>query len=300
VGDLSEDAFVDRIARKLPLDATVRVGPGDDCAVVGKPRDVLWQLLKTDAVLEGVHFAPGEDFRRVGWKALCRNISDIAAMGGIPRHALVTIAVPPETALRKVEDLYAGLSRAARRYGVAIVGGETSRSPGGIFVSVALTGEVERKRCVLRSGGRPGDVVFVTGRLGGSLRSGRHLDFEPRVEQARWLTEHFLPHAMMDLSDGLGSDLPRLTEASGCGFMLDQAAIPCAKGCTVQQAITDGEDFELLFTISARKGAALAMSWARRFPRLPLTQIGTLTAKSRRSIRGQIIPHGFDHFAQSI
>src|SRR5262249_45185593 len=161
---------------------------------------------------EGVHFEKKENPARVGWKALCRAVSDIAAMGGLPRHALVTIAVAREVKMAWLRGLYAGLRAAARRLGVSIVGGETSRSPGRAVMSVALTGEVERLRCVTRAGGRAGDFLFVTGRLGGSLAA-KHLDFIPRLAEARWLTANFRIRAMMDLSDGLGADLPRLAKA---------------------------------------------------------------------------------------
>jgi thiamine-monophosphate kinase len=262
--------------------------------VIGRPRDRFWTLLKTDAVIEGVHFRPEEKMERVGWKALCRNISDIAAMGGIPGHALITIAAPARCEVGQLEALYRGLRRAAKRFGVGIVGGETSRSPGPLFVSVALTGSVERKRCLLRSGGRPGDAVYVTGRLGGSLRR-KHLDFIPRLAEARWLAEHCSVHAMMDVSDGVGMDLPRLAAASGCSSEYWESALPRQRGCSVAQALGDGEDFELLFTIDPADTTALEQRWPLSFPRLPLTQIGVLTPATAPRGRAEI--HGFDHFA---
>jgi thiamine-monophosphate kinase len=294
LAQVGEDQLVTALTRNLPLRPDVQVGAGDDCAVIGSARDRLWRLLKTDAVIEGVHFTPGEDRRRVGWKALCRAVSDIAAMGGVPEHAVVTLAAARETPLAQLQALYAGLRRAARRFGVAIVGGETSRSPAPLFISIALTGVVERSRCVLRSGGQPSDVLFVTGRLGGSI-AGHHLDFVPRLAEARWLVSHFKPAAMMDLSDGLAADLPRLARASGCGFALDEPQVPRSRGCTLEQALGDGEDYELLFAMSPRRAAVLAPKWRATFPRVPLTRIGQLTApmSSRRSSP----LHGYDHFA---
>lgn len=277
----------------LPLGPEVRTGAGDDCAVIGGKREAIWQLLKTDVVIEGVHFEPGEKMRRVGWKALCRNLSDIAAMGGWPCHALITLAISPEREWREARDLYAGLTRAARRFGVSIVGGETARSPGPLFVSVALTGRVERSRCVWRSGGRPGDLLYVTGRLGGS-RAKKHLDFTPRLEPARWLATHCRPRAMMDLSDGLGADLPRLARASGCGFVLREECIPRTRGCSLEQALGDGEDFELLLAVEPGDGAKLEAGWARVFPKLPLTAIGELS--KRGPAAEGLCAHGFDHF----
>jgi thiamine-monophosphate kinase len=292
---LGEDAVVAAIARTLPAGSDVRVGAGDDCAVIGGPRDRWWQLLKTDCVVEDVHFLPGEKPARVGWKALCRAISDIAAMGGVPRHAMITLAVRRDVKMAWVRGLYAGLRKAARKFGVSIVGGETSRSPGPAFVSVALTGRVGRARCVTRSGGRPGDLLFVTGRLGGSL-SGRHLDFTPRLAEACWLAANFRVHAMMDLSDGLAADLPRLARASGCGFELWEEKVPRSRGCTVAQALGDGEDFELLFAIRRRDAARLEARWRKAFPRTPLSPVGMLTSVAATG-NPKLRARGHNHFA---
>ncbi len=201
--------MVAELTRSFSPGKDVQAGPGDDCAVIGAPRASVWSLLKADALVEGIHFLPSAEARQVGWKAMARPISDIAAMGGVPQRALVTMAIPGTCSLAWLLACHSGMQRAAKRFGVTIVGGETTRSPGGIFLSIALQGFVERKRCVYRSGGRAGDILYVTGRLGGSL-AGKHLRFVPRVEEARWLTENFHLRAMMDLSDGLGSDLPRL------------------------------------------------------------------------------------------
>ena len=294
LSDLGENRVVAQLTRALALGADVRVGAGDDCAVLGRPRDARWQLLKTDAVIEGVHFLATEDPRRIGWKALCRAISDIAAMGGTPQHALITLAAAPTTDFAFVSGIYAGLRKAARRFGVSIVGGETARSPGPLFLNVALTGTVERTRCILRSGGRAGDALYVTGHLGGSL-AGKHLDFTPRLAEARWLTENFKLHAMMDLSDGLAADLPRLATASHCGFTLDESLLPKTKGRTTTQALTDGEDYELLFALSPRTATALEAAWKRQFPRLALTRIGSLRGSQLSTLNSQL-SRGFDHF----
>ena len=295
IASLGEDAVVAALTRGLPLGADVRHGAGDDCAVIGGVRDRMWQLLKTDCVVEGVHFLRKEKPARVGWKALCRAVSDIAAMGGTPRHALITIAVARDVKMAWLRGIYAGLRKAARRFGVSIVGGETSRSPGPAFISVALSGEVERACCVTRGGGKAGDFLYVTGRLGGSL-AGRHLDFIPRLAEARWLAENFCVRAMMDISDGLAADLPRLAKASGCGFEISGEKVPRNRGCTVAQALGDGEDFELLFAVRAADAASLEKRWRAKFPKLPLTQIGTL---ARGPARAKQKPkhRGHDHFA---
>ncbi len=289
-----EDRLIAELTRALRVDSEVRAGVGDDCAVIGKKRDRLWHLLKTDCLVEGVHFRADEAPQRIGWKALARAISDIAAMGGLPRHALVTVAASGETNVTRLKGIYAGLRKAARAFDVSIVGGETARSPGPLFLSIALTGEVERTRCVMRGGGKPGDILYVTGRLGGSI-SGRHLTFTPRVPEARWLTENFPLHAMMDLSDGLGADLPRLAKASGTAFELWKENLPRSKGCSVEQALSDGEDYELLFAVAARDAESLETRWRKHFPKLPLTAIGRLCSQSEIRIPQSL--HGFDHFA---
>ncbi|HEX4086970.1 MAG TPA: thiamine-phosphate kinase [Chthoniobacteraceae bacterium] len=290
---IGEDKLVAALLRDLPGGPDVVRGPGDDCAVIGSARAKNWQLLKTDCVVEGIHFLPREDGRKIGWKAMARTISDIAAMGGCPQHALVTMAISPKVELKRARAIYDGLRKCAERYGVAIVGGETSRSPGPAFISVMLTGKVERRICVFRSGGKPGDKIYVTGRLGGSLR-GRHLAFEPRVQEARWLALRFQVHAMMDLSDGLGADLPRLAGASGCGYRIDEAKLPLNPRCTVKQAMSDGEDYEMLLALPAREAARLEILWPRKFPALPLTEIGELTEAGA----GKKTRHnGYDHFA---
>jgi thiamine-monophosphate kinase len=287
--EIGEDAVVDAITRELRFDGRVEIGPGDDCALVRFGQDL--QLLKTDCVIEGIHFLPETPARTVGWKALCRAISDIAAMGGDPLDAVITVAIPSDRDLVWLTDLYAGLNQAAARYGVNLVGGETSRSPGSVFVSVALTGKVEKERLVTRAGGKTGDRLYVTGKLGGSLR-GKHLNFEPRLAESRWLTQNFKLHAMIDLSDGLGSDLPRLAKASGTGFEIDLSALPRNEGCSEAQAISDGEDYELLFAVGSEVGPKLEQDWKEVFPELSLTCIGRLTERTGDRLNKP----GYDHF----
>jgi thiamine-monophosphate kinase len=293
--ELGEDRVVALLTKNLPLGRTVIAGPGDDCAVVASPHQRHWQLLKTDAVVEHIHFTPQAPAAAVGWKAACRAVSDIAAMGGWPTHAVVSVVAPPETAVDRLRHLYRGLARAARRFSFSIVGGETSATPAGspIVISVALLGEVEADRCLRRAGARPGDALCVTGRLGGSLASGRHLTFTPRIAEARWLGRYFRPSAMMDLSDGVASDLPRLANASGVGWRLDLDAIPRHRGCTLVQALGDGEDFELLFTVPAERRLGLERAWKRKFPRLALSVIGGVTEPGHRD---PPLVGGFDHF----
>lgn len=291
IGELGEDPLVERLTRLLSTGQRVLVGPGDDCAVVAG-RKGLAELLKTDCLVEGVHYTADAPAGRVGWKAVARVVSDFAAMGGEPGHFLVTVALPPEREVAWVEQLYRGMNRCAVRFGAAIIGGETSSVPPGApaVISVAATGTAERGRVVLRSGGRPGDVVLVTGRLGGSIE-GRHLRFEPRVREALWLTGNFRIHSMMDLSDGLARDLPRLARASDCGYSLDREAIPRHRGVGVEAALSDGEDYELLFTASRRTAKRIRKSWPDAFPKLKLSSIGVLVDGAAGEL-----PGGWDHF----
>jgi thiamine-monophosphate kinase len=294
VAHLGEAQIIREFARGLRQRNDVRAGIGDDCAVIGTRNAATWQLWKVDAVIEEIHFRPDADLRRVGWKAVCRAVSDIAAMGGMPTHALVTAALSREMEFSDVKALAAGIRRACAHFDVTLVGGETARSPGPLFINVALTGMVERTRCVLRSGGTPGDVLYVTGRLGGSLK-GKHLNFMPRLKEARWLVTHFAINAMIDLSDGLAADLPRLAIASQCGFTLDQKAIPRNRGSSLEDALNDGEDYELLFATSRRTAKKLENAWRAKFPNLPLTCVGALTPKAQGTTK--IAARGYDHFA---
>ncbi|NNC88213.1 MAG: thiamine-monophosphate kinase [Akkermansiaceae bacterium] len=291
--DLGEDAVVERLTGLLSPGAGVLVGPGDDCAVLQGAARGKVALLKTDCLVEGVHYTPDAPPAKVGWKAVARVVSDFAAMGGTPDHLVVTLALPPARPIRWVEGIYRGMDRCAREFGAAVVGGETSSLPpqGAAVISVAATGWAWRKQLALRSGGKAGDILFVTGRLGGSRR-GRHLDFTPRVAEAAWLTAHFPVHAMMDVSDGLGRDLPRLAEASGCGFRVDRGALPRHRGVSVAQAIGDGEDYELLFAVSGRTAGRVEAAWKKRRGTVGLTRIGALTAPGD----GDGLAGGWEHF----
>jgi thiamine-monophosphate kinase len=309
---MNEFELIARLTSGLARNASVLTGPGDDCAVVAAPAGNGLLLFKTDAVVSGIHFTPDDPPEKVGHKALARCLSDVAAMGGTPLHALVTLGLPRSFEIEYVERLYHGLNQLARRYDVAIVGGETVVNPERIFLSIALLGTVPQDRCILRSGAKPGDALFVTGKLGGSL-AGRHLDFEPRLAEAHWLTEHFRVHAMIDISDGLAGDLRHLVEASGVGAELLQTAIPISRAARAQAklpgadktpllaALTDGEDFELLFTIRSGDAVQLLDSFKQQFPETPLSCIGKITAERRLLLRTRegyrpLPTHGYLHF----
>jgi thiamine-monophosphate kinase len=291
--DVGEDRLLEQLLPKLEQNSGVILGAGDDCALVESGKPGLLSVLKTDCLVEGIHFSKNTRPELVGWKAMARPLSDFAAMSALPRFALVTLIVQANRDVSWVRKLYGGIEKAARKFEVAVVGGETSGIKGPAVISISLTGFVEKDRWVGRGGGKTGDELFVTGRLGGSLAGG-HLKFVPRIVESRWLTEHFSVHAMMDLSDGLGADLPRLARASGVGFEVDEDVLPLNRGCTIRQAVSDGEDYELLFAISSRDRQRLEKSWAKKFPQIPLTRIGSLNRKSK--IENRKFPSGYLHF----
>src|SRR5467141_3860051 len=297
LGYLGEDHLLDQLLPRLPLKKkAVVVAPGDDCAVVETQDRRKLLVLKTDCIVEGVHFSQATNALDVGWKAMMRPLSDFAAASAVPQFALITLMLPEKTEVAWVEELYRGLRRAANRFEVSIVGGETSSTPGPISISTSVAGFVERGRAISRRGGKAGDDLFVTGRLGGALRQ-KHLKFIPRIVESRWLTKNFSIHAMMDLSDGRGSDLPRLARASKVEFKLDIENLPLTGGAKINDAISQGEDYELLFAISPRNRKRLEREWKKRFPRLPLTRIGSFSQLSTKG--NQLLPRGYVHFQQS-
>ena len=298
---IGEDRLLDRLLPGLPFTKLVVKSPGDDCAVVKSSMRGNLLVLKADCVVAGVHFLPTTDALDVGWKAMMRPLSDFAATSALPHFALITLIVPEQTKVEWVERLYRGLRRAAKRFKVGIVGGETSSTPGPVVVSVGVVGFVERDRCVSRRGGKAGDDLFVTGRLGGAVKQ-KHLQFLPRIPESRWLTKNFSIHAMMDLSDGLGSDLPRLARASRVGFAIEKDNLPLTRGATIDEAVSEGEDYELLFAISPRDRNQLQREWRKKFPKLPLTRIGRLNSQSAGSLPETAghrqLKRGYLHFKQ--
>ena len=310
---MTEFELIAKLTKALPANETVVTGPGDDCAVLdfGLP-DKLF-LFKTDAVVENVHFTCETPPEKIGRKALARCLSDIAAMAGTPpTAALITIGLPKKFDPDFIAKIYDGLNALAREHGVAIVGGETTTNPGGIFISIALLGTVPRGKQILRNGARVGDAIFVTGDLGGSL-AGKHLDFEPRIAEARWLAEHFSIHAMADLSDGLAGDLRHILTASRVGAELLKTAIPISRAAKseakrssmakppIVAALTDGEDFELLFTVASKDAVKLLDAWKQKFPKLKLSCIGKIVAAEGIMLRDKngaqkLDARGFAHF----
>lgn len=310
---MNEREIIEILTADLPTNENTVIGAGDDCAAVRLPAGEETLLLKTDAVVEGVHFTRNDSMQLVGRKALARCLSDVASMGGRPDSALVSLGLPSNRDGAFLREVYLGLRFLAEKFGVAVVGGETTRCPGAFFLSITLTGYADSQGGVSRSGARIGDAIFVSGRLGGS-QSGRHLNFEPRVNEALWLTKHFRPHAMIDLSDGLASDLKILLRASKVGAWIDEAFIPVSDEAKhrfhdrvsekppLLAALTDGEDFELLFTLAPEIAVSVKEDWQVQFPKTPLSLIGRvesgsqLRLKRNNGICSLEALHGYDHF----
>jgi thiamine-monophosphate kinase len=305
---MNEFELIAKLTKALPTNDSVVVGAGDDCAVLdlGVPDKLI--LFKTDAVVEGVHFTKETPPDKIGRKALARCLSDIAAMAGTPTAALVTIALPYRNGGMEAEfvvKIYDGLNALAEKYGVAIVGGETTTNPERYLISISLLGTVPRGKQILRSGAKVGDAIFVTGELGGSL-AGKHLDFAPRLDEARWLAEHFHIHALMDLSDGLGGDLRHILDASKVGAVLLRSAVPVSRAAKLAArensaakppfiaALTDGEDFELVFTLPSKSAVKLVDAWKKKFPEVKLSCVGKIVAGEGILIRDTIGAHTFN------
>jgi thiamine-monophosphate kinase len=303
----------------------VTLGIGDDAALFrAKPGHET--IFTCDWFLEGTHFLrekhPPD---AVGWKCLARAVSDVAAMGGIPRCFLLSLALPESHTGRWLDLFLVGLRRASSRFKCVLAGGDTTRRKE-ILINVTVVGQIRAGSAALRSGARPGDILYVSGRLGEAefglriLKRGRkmaaasrilavrkHLYPEPRLALGQWLVRNGLASAMMDLSDGLSSDLPRLCTASRVGVLLEQSKLPCLQTTdaalkrdldALQLALHGGDDYELLFTVPARK-----VSWLpTAFQGVRLTPIGKIT-RGRELLfltesgdTMQLVPRGWDPF----
>jgi thiamine-monophosphate kinase len=290
---LGEEGLLALLTRSWKTGGRVLAGVGDDCAVLRGDGREHYFLFKTDAVVEGVHFTAEALPAAIGHKALARALSDIAAMGGAPRAAVITLGLPPGESPQRLRAIYRGLERTAARLGCDLVGGETTRAAQ-LFLAVALLGECRGYRPILRSGARAGDLLFVTGRLG-ATQARKHLRFEPRLAEGQWLARRKFATAMMDLSDGLGADLPRLARASRLGYALDPAAIPRAPGASLAAALNDGEDYELLFTVRPARAGTLKKMWPFA---TPLHCMGAMRPPGQDPAASDFSAHGFDHFKQ--
>lgn len=280
---------------------------GDDCAVL--PLDANYDLvLTTDPLISGVHFTPGTEPEQIGWKAAARVLSDFAAMGADPQYLLINLVAPPEQDFQTLEKIYDGVSKVRKLFDVDLVGGDLAQGPV-LELHVFGVGRVPKGKALLRSGAHPGDIIYVTGPLGGSFESGKHLNFMPRIKEAKWLRQSGFVRCMMDISDGLATDLRHILKASKVGAALDSAAIPVGTvlrtvhgrlkeaSLPLEQALYDGEDFELLFTVRAEDANEFDFQCLenldQQFPR-----IGTITDQPEiLTLDGAVLERkAFEHF----
>lgn len=324
---IGEFGFINRIKSKVPDNPGVTLGIGDDAAVTTLTPGMML-LTTTDMLAEGVHFdLAWHDPACLGRKSLAVNLSDIAAMGGIPRYALLSLAIPVELNLEFIESFMSGFLEQANRFGVTLIGGDTSASKSGFVISVTLIGEQYPDKIVKRSGARHGDLICATGTPGDSalgldlLKTGgcsgnavkRHLDPVPRVELGRMLAEKKVPSAMIDMSDGLYADLGHILEASSVGAKICIDEIPLSddfRRCVARNSpeyyklpLSGGEDYELLFTLhpskikDAEEAAATSGTSVAIIGKIT-AETGLLLVKADGSSY-DVEMRGYDHFAMN-
>ena len=258
---IGEFGLINRIKKLIRTDPSVIKGIGDDCAVL-KYDKYKYLLFTCDMLIEGIDFTRKDKLHLVGRKALAVSISDIASCGGLPRYALVSLGIPKSTSVDLVDKIYGGMISLAKLYKINIVGGDIS-SAKSLTINVSLLGEVEKKNLLLRSEALPGDFIFVTGELGGSIL-GKHLEFTPRLKEARFLVKNFKINSMIDVSDGLAQDLGHILEESNVGAFIYEKLLPLSNQARdLADALYTGEDFELLFTMP-RKEAGKLMHMKKR------------------------------------
>jgi len=298
---VKELVLIEQMAKAFKTaDPSVVVSIGDDTAVV-KGDQKKYLLYTCDMLVESVHFKKNENSEKIGYKAMAVSVSDIAAKGGLPRFALVSVGLPPKRAGSLIRGLRAGMKRCADKFGFSVIGGDTNRSEH-LVIDVFMSGEVEKKNLVLRRTTQVGDLIFVSGPLGGSLKH-KHLNFTPRLSEARYLVNNFKINSMMDLSDGLGMDLNRLACASHVGALIFENKIPQSSDSRgINSALYDGEDFELLFTLKAQEAFKL-LSRIKNSKEFKFICIGRITdlfdgvRMIKNDGRMQEIPwRGFKHF----
>lgn len=279
---MGELEIIEMILSRLPLQKNLIVPPGDDSAVVHLDNCPMELVLTSDPVIEGTHFSPGTDPASIGHKAAGRVLSDLAAMGAEPKWILLNIAAPETAAIADIAAISESAAALCAQFGAAVAGGDIASSPI-ISVNAFACGIIPAGSSVTRSGARPGDAVFVTDSLGGSIY-GKHLSFTPRVKEGLWLRKHGYPSAMIDITDGLASDLRHILRKSSAGALLDLKAVPVSTvlqslppDMRIKHALSDGEDFELLFTVPQSRIKDLISQWQMELS-TPISMIGSITS----------------------
>jgi len=294
---MNEQAFVKNITALFSKRNDVFTGIGDDAAALdlGLPGGKLL-LAAADQVIENVHFLPETSPEDVARKLLNRNVSDIAAMGGEPTHALVTVSLNPVSP-EWLDRFDVALEAEAQKYGLSIIGGDVSALPSpGIAATLTILGLVEREKLSLRENAKPGDVLFLTGSFGRSFPTEHHLHFTPRLAEGRFLAGDFT-NAMMDVSDGLAKDLSRFAEASNLSVNITRPdALPRRNGASLSESLNDGEDYELIVAVPREKSEKLIQAWPFE---TPLTLAGEFISGEPGAVLVNNQPFqekGYDHF----
>jgi thiamine-monophosphate kinase len=331
IHELGEFGLIDRLASRLGRpDESVIVGIGDDAAVVQYAPN-MQIVTTTDMLVEGVHFRTDTiDDRSLGYKSLAVSISDIAAMGGRPKHAVISLALPEGLEVERLDELYIGVQEICTKYGTHVVGGDVVKTSGPFVISVTLLGEVEAGRALLRSGARQGDLVYLTGTAGGSaagldvLENGRGLALamehqrdllrfhqrpEPQVEAGRLLLQSGGCTSANDVSDGVASELNEISKMSGVKLVVEADKIPIHQSVRAYAALRGldplawalfgGEDYQLIGTISPKKRAEIEAAFAKaglRFTVIGRAEAGFGVELVQDGTRRELLPQGFNHF----
>ena len=287
--------MIERIKKLVKTDSSVIKAIGDDCAVI-KFNQTHYLLYTCDMLIQDVDFTSKDKPYLIGRKALAVSISDIAACGGLPRYALVSLGLPRRRPVRLIDELYRGINNLSRQYKISIVGGDLSAA-GQLTIDISLLGTVEKKNLVLRNGAKENDIIFVTGNFGGSIL-GKHLRFTPRLKEARFLVKNFKINSMIDVSDGLSQDLNHILKESKVGAIIYEDLIPLSKDCRgIKDALCSGEDFELLFTLSVKEARRLLQK-SKDF--MPIGKIVRqkpgLRLVDKQGREKKLKPEGFRHF----
>ncbi len=305
--ELGEFGLIEKIKQLVGSESKDLIVGIDDDAAAYRLSENQVLLLTTDALIEGIHFNLDYfNFYQLGWRAMAVNLSDIAAMGGQADLALITLGLPSDLEVQAVEDFYRGIKTWTEKLSIEIAGGDTTKSPGPVFINMALIGHVESSRLTLRSGAKVGDLLYVTGTLG-DAKAGmkvlqtmneesqkpfkeiirRHLTPEPRIDEARWLVENIKVHAMIDISDGLASEVHHICRLSHVGAQIWRSHIPLSRAVQqvaknfnedpVDYALYGGEDYEILFTVPSSEKQKLEKSFYQKFQK-SCYQVGTVVS----------------------
>lgn len=294
VDKIGEFGLIERIKRWVRISPSVIKGIGDDCAVLSYDKNK-YLLFTADMLVEGVDFTDKTSPFLIGRKAIGMSISDIAAKGGSPKHALVCLGLPRKKSVKYVHKLYQGINFWAKKFKINIVGGDLSKSDK-VIIDISMIGEVEKNKLALRSSAKIGDFIFVSGSLGGSIRS-KHLTFTPRLKEAQYLVRNFKINSMIDISDGFIQDLGHILAASRVGATIHQELIPLSrKARNLDEALTMGEDFELLFTLPKNEAKRLIKIKSFSLIGRIVSKDYGLTLIDKNGRQGVIFKKGFRHF----